>query len=43
VTTTERAEWYEAKAGRTKAYADFLLLERVNGTLQDVAKKQGIT
>jgi transposase len=43
VTTTERAEWYDAKAGCTKAYAEFLLLELVNGTLQDVAKKHGVT
>jgi transposase len=43
VTTTERAEWYDAKAGCTKAYADFLLLELVNGTLQDVAMKHGVT
>jgi transposase len=43
VTTTERADWYEAKAGCTKAYAEFLLLELVNGTLQDVAKKHGVT
>jgi transposase len=43
VTTTERAEWYDAKAGCTKAYADFLLLELVNGTLQDVATKQGVS
>jgi transposase len=43
VTTTARADWYDAKAGCTKAYAEFLLLERVNGTLQDVAKKHGVT
>lgn len=43
MTTTERAEWYDAKAGCTKAYADFLLLELVNGTLQDVAMKHGVT
>lgn len=43
LTTTERAEWYDAKAGCTKAYAEFLLLERVNGPLQDVAKKHGVT
>jgi transposase len=43
VTTTERADWYNAKAGCTKAYAEFLLLELVNGTLQDVAKKHGVT
>jgi transposase len=38
VTTTERADWHDAKA-----YAEFLLLELVNGTLQDVAKKHGVT
>jgi transposase len=43
VPTTERADWYDAKAGCTKAYAEFLLLERVNGTFQDVAKKHGVT
>src|SRR5918997_2640323 len=43
VTTTERAEWYDAKAGCTKAYAEFLLLELVNRTLQDAAKKHGVT
>jgi transposase len=43
VTTTERAEWYDAKAGCTKAYAEFLLLELVNGTLQDVATKHRVT
>jgi transposase len=39
VTTTERADWYNAKAGCTKAYAEFLLLELVNGTLQDVCQE----
>src|SRR5881227_2552084 len=39
LTTTERAEWYDAKAGCTKAYAEFLLLERVNGTLEDALRK----
>ena len=43
VTTTERADWYDAKAGCSKAYAEFLLLELVNGTLQEVAKKHGVT
>jgi transposase len=43
VTTPERADGYDAKAGCTQAYAEFLLLERVNGTLQDVAKKPGVT
>lgn len=43
VTTTERLDWYDAKAGCTKVYADFLLLELVNSTLQDVARKHGVT
>jgi transposase len=43
VTTTERADWYDAKAGCTKTYADFLLLELVNGTLQDVSQKHDVT
>lgn len=43
VTTTERQAWYDAKAGCTKAFAEFLLLEMVNSTIQDVAKKHGVT
>ena len=43
VTTTERQDWYDAKAGCTKAFAEFLLLELVNSTIQDVAKKHGVT
>ena len=43
VTTTERAAWYDAKAGCTQAYAEFLRLERVNGTLRDVATKHSVT
>ena len=43
VTTTERHDWYDAKAGCTKVYAEFLLLELVNSTIQDVSKKHGVT
>ena len=43
VTTTERQEWYDAKSGCTKAVAEFLLLELVNSTLQDVARKYGMS
>ena len=43
VTTTERQDWYDAKAGCTKALADFLLLELVNSTMQDVAKKHSVS
>lgn len=43
VTTTERQDWYDAKSGCTKVFAEFLLLELVNSTLQDVARKHGVT
>ena len=43
VTTTERQDWYDAKSGCTKAFAEFLLLELVNSTVQDVACKHGVT
>lgn len=43
VTTTERPDWYDAKSGCTKAYAEFLLRELVNSTVQDVACKHGVT
>jgi transposase len=43
VTTTERPDWYDAKSGCTKTFAEFLLLELVNSTIQDVAKKHGVT
>ncbi|MGH9427622.1 MAG: ISL3 family transposase, partial [Terriglobia bacterium] len=43
VTTTERQAWYDAKAGCTKAFAEFLLLELVNSTIQDVAQKHSVT
>ena len=43
VTTTERQDWYDAKSGCTKALAEFLLLELVNSTVQDVARKHRVT
>ena len=43
VTTTERQDWYDAKSGCTQACAEFLLLELVNSTVQDVACKHGVT
>ena len=42
-TTTERQAWYDAKAGCTTALAEFLLLELVNATMQDVARKHAVT
>jgi transposase len=38
-TTAEQCDWYDAKSGCTKAYADFLLRELVNSTMSDVAIK----
>jgi transposase len=43
VTTTERPSWSDAKGGNTQAFAEFLLLELVNSTVQDVARKHGVT
>jgi len=42
VTTTECPTWQDTKSGCTKAFAEFLLLELVNGTLQDVSQKHGV-
>ena len=43
VTTTECPTWHDTKSGCTKAFAEFLLLELVNSTLQDVSQKHGVT
>ena len=43
VTTTERPSWSDAKGGYSQAFAEFLLLELVNSTVQDVARKHGVT
>jgi hypothetical protein len=42
-TTTERPAWYDAKAGCTTMLADFLLLELVNSTVQDVSHKHQVS
>jgi transposase len=42
-TTTEQCDWYDAKSGCTKAYADFLLRELVNSTTSDVAMKHRVS
>lgn len=41
-TTTERADWYDAPAGCTKAFADSLLRHLVGSTIQDVADKHQV-
>ena len=43
VTTTEHPSWSDTKGGYTQACAEFLLLELVNSTVQDVARKHGVT
>jgi len=42
-TTTRRDDWYDAKAGVTRAFAQFLLLEIVGSTLLDVALKHRVS
>lgn len=42
-TTTRRDDWYDAKAGVTRAFAQFLLLEIVGATLRDVALKHQVS
>jgi hypothetical protein len=39
-TSAQRGDWYDAKSGCTKAYADFLLRELASSTTSDVAMKQ---
>lgn len=42
-TTTQRGDWYDADAHCTKAFAEFLLLELINSTLSDVARKHQVS
>jgi transposase len=42
-TTTQHGDWYDADAHCTKAFAESLLLEMINSTPQDVARKHGIS
>lgn len=42
VTTTERQDWYDAKAGSTTGFAKFLLVELINSTIQDVSIKHDV-
>lgn len=42
-TTTRRDDWYDAKAGLTRAFAEFLLLEVVGATLSDVSLKHQVS
>ena len=42
-TTTHRDDWYDARAGITKAFAKFLLREIIGSTLSDVAMKHEVS
>lgn len=43
VTTTEHGDWYDAKSHCTKVFADFMLIELINSTLSDVARKHCVS
>lgn len=42
-TTTQQGDWYDAQAHCTKALAEFLLLELVNSTINDVTCKHQVS
>jgi len=42
-TTTQQGDWYDADAHCTKAFAEFLLLELINSTVSDVARKHKVS
>jgi transposase len=41
--TTQHGDWYDTDAHCTKAFAEFLLLELINSTPQDVARKHEVS
>jgi transposase len=41
-TTTQRLPWYKLRSPYTKAYEEYLLLQLVNSTVQDVSTKENI-
>lgn len=41
-TTTQHLSWYQPKSPHTKAYEEWLLLQLVNSTIQDVSLKEGL-
>lgn len=42
-TTTEEASWYNRRSKFTKAYEEWLMRTLINSTIQDVARKEGIS
>lgn len=41
-TTTQDLEWYTAKSPHTKAYDQYLMVQLINSTVQDVSRKENI-
>jgi len=41
-TSTQKLDWYETKSPHTKAYDNYLMLQLVNSTVEDVSRKTGI-
>lgn len=40
--TTQQPDWYEAKSPHTHAYDEYLMLNLVNSTVEDVSRKAGV-
>jgi transposase len=41
-TTTQRLSWYDSRSPHTRAYEDYLLLQRRHSTVADVELKEGV-
>ena len=41
-TTTQTLAWYEPKSPHTQAYDDYLLLQLINSTVEDVSRKEAV-
>ena len=42
-TTTQQVEWCLPRSGQTKAFAEHILLQLVNSTVEDVSHKEGVS
>ena len=40
--TTQTLDWYENKSPHTKAYDQYLMLQLINSTVEDVSRKEDI-
>ena len=41
-TTTQTLDWYEIKSPHTRAYDDYLMLQLINSTVEDVSRKEAV-